>query len=89
MREVKQRRRKGFTRVSRKNQVTLPVDVVLRAGLEPGDSLAVELKASGEIVLRREEDALRRYIGVFDGLYPPNATDALRDEWERSSSTPG
>lgn len=83
MDEVKHRRRKGFTRISRKNQVTLPVDVLVRAGLGPGDTLAVESKAGGEIVLRREEDPLLRYIGVFDGLYPPGYLDELRDEWER------
>lgn len=85
MAEVKQRqtRRKGFTRISRKNQVTLPVDVILRAGLKPGDSMAVELKNTGEIVLRPEVDPLDEYIGMFDGLYPPGYLRALRDEWER------
>jgi hypothetical protein len=42
----------------------------------------VEAKASGEIVLRREEDPLEKYIGVFDGMYPPGYLDELRDEWE-------
>lgn len=85
MGEVKQRqiRRKGFTRISRKNQVTLPIDVLVRAGLEPGDSLAVELKTSGEIILRREEDPLARHIGSMTGMFPPGYLDELRDEWER------
>jgi len=77
-----QRRRKGFTRVSSKNQVTLPIDVLVTAGVRPGDSLMVEAKADGEIVLRREEDPLLRYLGVFDGMYPPGYLDDLRDEWE-------
>ena len=84
MHEVKQpRRRKGFTRVSRKNQITLPVDALFLAGVGPGDSLMVEAKPGGEIILRREEDPLLRYIGAFDGLYPPGYLDELRDEWER------
>lgn len=84
MREVKRKpRRKGFTRVSRKNQVTIPVDALARAGMRPGDTLVVEARASGEIILRREEDPLDRYIGAFDGLYPPGYLDELRDGWER------
>ena len=80
--EVKKRhRRKGFTRVSSKNQVTIPVDVLTIAGVRPGDSLAVEARVSGEIVLRREEDPLTRFLGVFDGVYPPNYLNELRDEW--------
>jgi AbrB family looped-hinge helix DNA binding protein len=80
---VKQRRRKGYTRVSRKNQVTLPIDALVTAGLKPGDSLLVEAKTNGEIVLRREGDPLDKYIGSMTGMYPPGYLDELRDEWER------
>jgi len=84
MHEVKQpRRRKGFTRISRKNQVTIPIDALAIAGVGPGDTLMVEAKSTGEIVLRREEDPLLRYIGAFDGLYKPGYLDELRDEWQR------
>lgn len=83
MAEVKHhRRRKGFTRVSSKNQVTLPVDVLLTAGVRPGDSLLVEAKSAGEIVLRREEDPLERYYGSLTGVFPPNYLRDLRDEWD-------
>lgn len=83
MDEVKQRRRrKGFTRVSSKNQITLPIDVLVTAGVRPGDSLMVEAKATGEIVLRRETDPLDRYVGSMTGMFPPNYLRDLRDEWE-------
>jgi AbrB family looped-hinge helix DNA binding protein len=83
MDQVKQRRRrKGFTRVSSKNQVTLPIDVLVTAGVKPGDSLMVEAKANGEILLRREEDPLDRYVGSMTGLFPPDYLRELRDEWE-------
>lgn len=83
MHEVKQlRRRKGFTRVSRKNQITLPVDALLLAGVGPGDSLMVEAKPGGEIILRRETDPLERYYGSMTGMFPPNYLRDLRDEWE-------
>ena len=80
---VKHRRRKGFTRVSAKNQVTLPIDALLVAGLGPGDTLMVEAKSTGEIILRREEAPLDKYIGSMDGMFPPNYLRDLRDEWER------
>ena len=77
-----QRRRKGFTRVSRKNQVTLPIDALIIAGLQPGDSLFVEAKSTGELVLRRELDPLPRYYGSMTGLFPADYLRELRDEWE-------
>ncbi|MEO5885866.1 MAG: AbrB/MazE/SpoVT family DNA-binding domain-containing protein, partial [Candidatus Limnocylindrales bacterium] len=80
---VKQtRRRKGFTRISRKNQVTIPVDALAIAGVGPGDTLMVEARPTGEIVLRRQEDPLERYIGSMTGMFPPNYLRDLRDEWE-------
>ena len=79
---VKQSRRKGFTRVSRKNQVTLPIDALTVAGVHPGDTLRVEAKATGEIVLRRELDPLQRYYGSMTGLFPPGYLRELRDEWD-------
>ena len=82
-REVKQRRRKGFTRVSRKNQVTIPIDALAITGIGPGDVLAVEAKSTGEIVLRREEDPLDRHLGSMTGMFPPGYLRGLRDEWER------
>lgn len=63
--------------------MTLPVDALVTAGLKPGDSLLVEAKTNGEIVLRREEDPLDKYIGSMTGMYPPGYLDELRDEWER------
>ena len=68
--------------MSSKNQVTLPIDVLITAGLRPGDSLMVEAKANGEILLRREEDPLDRYIGSMTGMFPPDYLRNLRDEWE-------
>jgi bifunctional DNA-binding transcriptional regulator/antitoxin component of YhaV-PrlF toxin-antitoxin module len=83
MQRVKHHRRKGFTRVSRKNQVTIPVDALVISGIGPGDVLAVEAKTTGEIVLRREEDPLDKYLGSMTGMFPPNYLRDLRDEWER------
>jgi len=39
---VKTARRRGYTRVSAKNQVTIPKDALVRAGLKVGDRLRAE-----------------------------------------------
>lgn len=83
------KRRRGYTRLSQKNQVTIPAAVVAEVGLEPGAALRVEAQ-SGRIVLvperslaERRREALRTYSGIFRGMYPPGYLDKLRDEWER------
>lgn len=79
---VKVRRRQGFTRVSPKHQVTIPVEALAKAGVHVGDPLRVEARANGEIVLTREENPLERYAGSLTGLYPPGELGQLRSEWD-------
>jgi AbrB family looped-hinge helix DNA binding protein len=84
---VKPVRRRGFTRLSGKRQVTLPLRIVEELGLAPGDELRVD--ADGDrIVLRREEGlaerrrrAIREVAGTMPGVYEPGYLDRLRDEW--------
>jgi len=52
---VKTARRRGYTKVSAKNQVTIPQDALLRAGLKVGDRLRAEAGRPGELILVREE----------------------------------
>ena len=84
------RRRRGYTRLSRKNQVTIPVAVLERVGLAPGDELRVDADEEGRIILEpersladRRREAIRRLAGKYTGLYPPGYLDALRDEWDQ------
>ena len=77
----RQVRRRGYTRVSDKHQITLPMDVLATAGVRAGDRLKVEAQRNGEIILRLEEDPIDRFAGVFDGMYPAGYLDELRDEW--------
>jgi AbrB family looped-hinge helix DNA binding protein len=84
---VKPARRRGFTRISGKRQVTLPLRIVEALGLAPGDELRVEAEGD-RIVLTREEGLAERRLraieavsGSMAGVYEPGYLDRLRDEW--------
>lgn len=84
---VKLKRRRGFTRLSGKRQVTLPLRVVDELNLHPGDELKVETD-QGRIVLSREEglsarrlQAIEEVAGSLPGVWNPGDLDRLRDEW--------
>jgi bifunctional DNA-binding transcriptional regulator/antitoxin component of YhaV-PrlF toxin-antitoxin module len=77
------KRRPGITRVSRKHQVTLPVDVLRDAGLHPGDELRVIADGRGRLVLTAVRDPLEELIGSAPGLSAMTDLEALRNEWER------
>ncbi|MBA2314157.1 MAG: AbrB/MazE/SpoVT family DNA-binding domain-containing protein [Chloroflexi bacterium] len=78
---VKVKRRRGYTRVSPKHQVTIPADALATAGIAVGDELKVEARPNGEILIRRVHDVIDRYAGSLTGMYPPGYLDELRDEW--------
>ena len=79
--QVKINRRRGWTRISSKHQVTIPVDALAQAGLRAGDRLRAEVRTSGEILLVRDLDPVERFAGALTGVYPPGHLDDLRDEW--------
>lgn len=74
-------RRRGRTRLSAKNQATIPVAALRQAGLRPGDELRVEAAGPGRIVLARVEETLAGYAGRLTGVYPKRALHKLRREW--------
>jgi bifunctional DNA-binding transcriptional regulator/antitoxin component of YhaV-PrlF toxin-antitoxin module len=78
------KRRRGHTRISAKNQATLPVDALKAAGLKPGDELKVEADGAGRLVLSRAFDrrrAIEETAGSMPGIWKPGDLDRLRDEW--------
>ena len=75
------KRIRGGTRISRKHQVTIPVEALRAAGLAPGDALRVEAAGAGRIVLVDIADRLARHAGAAPGVYPPRYLEELRDEW--------
>jgi bifunctional DNA-binding transcriptional regulator/antitoxin component of YhaV-PrlF toxin-antitoxin module len=78
---VRPSRRRGRTRISAKNQVTLPVEALNGAGLKVGDRLRADVSGPGQITLVREEDPLERFAGALTGIYPDGYLDDLRREW--------
>jgi bifunctional DNA-binding transcriptional regulator/antitoxin component of YhaV-PrlF toxin-antitoxin module len=84
---TKLKRRRGYTRLSGKRQITLPLAVVEATGLGPGDELRVDA-VGGQIILTREEGlaerrrrAIQLAAGTLTGLHEPGYLDHLRDEW--------
>ena len=85
---AKRKRRRGFTRLSSKRQVTIPLSVLAATELAPGDALEVGLDEVGRIVLSpvesvadRRRAAIDATAGSLTGLYEPGELDRLRDEW--------
>ena len=75
---------KAMPRVSSKNQITIPVDVLREAGLRPGDEVSIRAASGGRIELTPTADLVERFAGsVPPGTYPPGAAEALRREWDR------
>jgi bifunctional DNA-binding transcriptional regulator/antitoxin component of YhaV-PrlF toxin-antitoxin module len=68
--------------ISRKNQITLPVEALRAAGLEPGDDLRVQAIAPGRLELVRADELIAEFAGVFDAaVYPHGYLEKLRNEW--------
>jgi AbrB family looped-hinge helix DNA binding protein len=84
---VKPTRRRGFTRLSSKRQVTIPLQALEQTGLGPGDELKVEIDGAGRIVLTPaaavvdRTRAIEETSGSLAGVYEPGSLDRLRDEW--------
>jgi bifunctional DNA-binding transcriptional regulator/antitoxin component of YhaV-PrlF toxin-antitoxin module len=67
-------------KISSKHQVTLPVESLRAAGLEPGDEVTIESEGPDRIVVHRAEPNPGKALGIFDGLYEPGHLDRLRSE---------
>ncbi len=80
--KVKDARRRGYTRVSAKHQVTLPVDALRQAGIQTGDRLRTEVRGPGEVILIRDVDPVEQFSGALPGVYPAGELDELRREWD-------
>jgi bifunctional DNA-binding transcriptional regulator/antitoxin component of YhaV-PrlF toxin-antitoxin module len=70
------------SRISRKNQVTLPVAVLHATGLDAGDDVEVRAVGPGHLEIVRRDDLVEAHAGMFgDDVYPPGYLDAERAAW--------
>lgn len=80
--ERKVKKRSGRTRISSKHQVTIPVQALRSAGLEPGDVLRAQADGAGRVVLTRVDELVDRYSGCLDtGGALREQVRGLRGEW--------
>jgi AbrB family looped-hinge helix DNA binding protein len=68
--------------VSRKNQVTIPADVMRAAGLVPGDDVRIMSVGPGRVELIKSDELIDEYAGSFDKtVYPDGYLKEVRDGW--------
>lgn len=75
-------RQRGTTKVSSKNQITIPARELRAAGLRSGDVVRVEAAGAGRVVLSSIDELIARYAGSLDtqGQFR-RQIEELRDEW--------
>ena len=76
-------REKGKTTISAKNQVTIPVDVLHRAGMASGERVVVSSDGPGRVVFEAVRDAFDQFDGALTGAFAGADIVRLRDEWQR------
>jgi AbrB family looped-hinge helix DNA binding protein len=69
-----------MTRISTKNQITIPVAALQEAGLRAGEAVVVEPTGDGELRVRRAVLAFEDAFGALTGEYPPGYLDRLDRE---------
>lgn len=71
------------SRLSSKNQITIPVAALREARIESGDELVVTVDAVGRLRLDVVRSPLDALIGAGPRAAGAVGLDELRDEWER------
>lgn len=71
------------TRLSAKNQITLPVEIIRRAGFRVGDTIHCTVTAEGRIELSPAANPIMRLVGIGTGIFDDFDLQAERASWER------
>ena len=69
------------SKISSKNQVTLPVQALREAGIAAGDRVRVVAQGRGRLTLTVLDDPLESLIGCAPGVSEAADLEGLRDEW--------
>ncbi|MGH9043656.1 MAG: AbrB/MazE/SpoVT family DNA-binding domain-containing protein [Acidimicrobiales bacterium] len=73
-----------MSRISSKNQVTIPVAALKESGLHAGDHVVVEALGEGGLLVRRGELGFESAFGALTGTYPASYLELLdREDTER------
>lgn len=71
-----------MSRISAKNQITIPVSALEEAGLHPGDQVAIEALRDGELRVRRGPPRFDEAFGALTGVYSDGYLASLDAEDE-------
>jgi bifunctional DNA-binding transcriptional regulator/antitoxin component of YhaV-PrlF toxin-antitoxin module len=72
-----------MSRISAKNQITIPVAALEESGLSTGEEVVVEPSGDGELRVRRRAVTFEDALGALTGGYPPDYLARLDAEDER------
>jgi bifunctional DNA-binding transcriptional regulator/antitoxin component of YhaV-PrlF toxin-antitoxin module len=66
------------TRLSTKNQITLPVEIIRKAGFKVGDNINCTVNKEGRIELSPAENPIMSLIGAGNGIFDDFDLEAER-----------
>ncbi len=92
--KVTRRGRSSTSRISSKNQVTIPVEILRAVNLKSGDTVKFFAEREGQIVVTKDEDpewkiALRELIGSEPGLSERCNYKEEREKWDATLTRRG
>ncbi len=85
--KVTRRGRSSTSRISAKNQVTIPVEILREVNMKSGDTVKFISDGEGQITLIKHEEpkwksAMRELIGSEPGLSKRSTYKKEREEWD-------